>query len=78
MLRKRSVTLQGHSTSVSIEDQYWGELKRMAADAGLSVATLIERIDQTRGAANLSSAIRLAVLADLKQQLAARASANGS
>ncbi|HEX9906151.1 MAG TPA: ribbon-helix-helix domain-containing protein [Propylenella sp.] len=78
MLRKRSVTLQGHSTSVSIEDQYWAELKRMAADAGLSVATLIERIDQTRGAANLSSAIRLAVLADLKRQLAARASANGS
>jgi predicted DNA-binding ribbon-helix-helix protein len=65
-MRKRSVTLQGHATSVSVEDQYWAELKRMAEEAGLSLGALIERIDRQREVANLSSALRLAVLDDLK------------
>jgi predicted DNA-binding ribbon-helix-helix protein len=63
---KRSVLLQGHATSVSVEDAFWAELKRMAAEAGLSTAAMIERIDGERQAPNLSSALRLAVLADLK------------
>ena len=66
MIRKRSVTLQGHATSVSLEDEYWAELKRMAELSGIPLSLLIERIDGARGAANLSSALRLAVLADLK------------
>ena len=65
-MRKRSVTLRGHSTSVSVEDEYWAELKRMAAEAGVSLSALIDRIDTDRPPANLSSALRLAVLADLK------------
>ena len=69
-MKKRSVLLGGHATSVSVEDAYWTELKRMAVEAGISVAALIERIDRERGAANLSSALRLAVLADLKRQVA--------
>jgi predicted DNA-binding ribbon-helix-helix protein len=70
-MRKRSVNLQGHATSVSLEDEYWVELKRMAAESGIPVAALIERIDGARQVANLSSALRLAVLADLKTKGAA-------
>ena len=72
-MKKRSVLLQGHATSVSLEDEYWTEVKRMAAEAGLSVAAVIEKIDRERQAANLSSALRLAVLRDLKAKLAGRA-----
>ncbi len=70
MIRKRSVTLNAHATSVSLEDQYWEELKRMASELDLSLATLIERVDAARGTHNLSSALRLAVLADLKAKIA--------
>ncbi len=73
MIRKRSVTLQAHATSVSLEDEYWGELKRMAGEIGVPLSTLIERVDAARGAHNLSSALRLAVLADLKAKLASAA-----
>ncbi len=66
MIRKRSVNLQGHATSVSLEDEYWVELKRMAERSGIPLSLMIEQIDSARGAANLSSALRLAVLADLK------------
>jgi len=66
MIRKRSVTLKGHATSVSLEDEYWAELKRIADERGLSLSALIERIDAERPGENLSSALRLAVLADLK------------
>jgi predicted DNA-binding ribbon-helix-helix protein len=70
MIRKRSISLQGHPTSVSLEDAYWAELKRMAGDSGLSLAALLEGIDRRRESLNLSSALRLAVLEDLKAQLA--------
>jgi predicted DNA-binding ribbon-helix-helix protein len=66
---KRSVMLQGHSTSVSLEDEYWSELRRMAGEVGLPVGALIARIDVARGPANLSASLRLAVLADLKARL---------
>ena len=65
-MKKRSVTLAGHPTSVSLEDEFWVELKRIAAEAGLPLAVLVARIDSSRGSANLSSALRLAVLADLR------------
>lgn len=67
-MRKRSVSLRGHATSVSLEDQYWTELKRMAAEARISMAELITAIDEARHQKNLSSALRLAVLDDLKRQ----------
>jgi predicted DNA-binding ribbon-helix-helix protein len=72
MIRKRSVVLRGHATSVSLEDEYWDELQRMAKSAKISLAQLIARIDATRSTDNLSSALRLAVLADLKGQPASR------
>ena len=60
-LRKRSVTIAGHRTSVSLEAPFWSALKEMAAERGISLNALIEEIDRGR-AGNLSSAIRVFVL----------------
>lgn len=60
-LRKRSLTIAGHSTSVSLEDAFWRALKDLAAEDGLSVNALIGRIDAGRQG-NLSSAVRVYVL----------------
>lgn len=65
---KRSVAIAGHQTSVSLEEPFWDELKRMAAERGMSVNGLIADIDARRARTNLSSAIRLEILAALKQR----------
>ena len=69
-LRRHSVSINGHRTSISIEDAFWEELTRTAAARGQSTATLIAEIDRARAAEdpppNLSSALRLHVLATLK------------
>ena len=70
---KRSVKVAGHSTSVSLEDEFWTELKLIADEREISVATLIAEVDQDRKSANLSSALRLSVLRALKRKLADRA-----
>jgi predicted DNA-binding ribbon-helix-helix protein len=64
---KRSVTVAGHRTSISLETEFWTELQRIAKARGLSINALIAELDETRGGHNLSSALRLAVLANLKQ-----------
>ena len=65
---KRSVAIAGHQTSISLEEPFWEELKRMAAERGMSVNGLIADIDARRARTNLSSAIRLEILADLKSE----------
>lgn len=63
MIRKHSATLHGHRTSFSLEDEFWEELKRIAAERDLSIAGLIASIDDARAPdGNLSSALRLHVL----------------
>ena len=64
-LRKRSIVIAGHATSVSMEDAFWRELKAIAAKRGLSINDLIGEIDMAREG-NLSSAIRVYVLENLK------------
>ncbi len=64
-LRKRSVLVAGHKTSVSLEAEFWDELRAIATARGISLNALIAEIDQSRGG-NLSSAIRLYVLAWLR------------
>ena len=63
---KRSVTIAGHATSVSLEEAFWTGLASIAKAEGISVAALMRRIDATRpqgtSASNLSSAIRVFVL----------------
>jgi predicted DNA-binding ribbon-helix-helix protein len=62
---KRSITLYGHKTSVTLESAFWEGLKGIAAAQGTSVERLIATIDHERHECphtNLSSAIRLFVL----------------
>jgi predicted DNA-binding ribbon-helix-helix protein len=61
--RKRSLTLHGHRTSVSLEDPFWIAFVEMARAEGMSVNALAARIDRDRGVSSgLASAIRVAVL----------------
>lgn len=61
-VRKRSVMIAGHTTSVTLETPFWDALKELAAADGVSVNALIERVDAMR-TGNLSSALRVHVLA---------------
>ncbi len=65
---KRSVLIAGHATSLSLEDEFWSELRRMAKARGLSLAALLTEIDAARGARSLSSAARVFVLRALKEE----------
>lgn len=60
--RKRSLSIAGHRTSVSLEDAFWDALKQIAAAEGRSVTALVAQVDSTRGETSLSSALRLHVL----------------
>lgn len=67
MIRKHSVTLRGHRTSFSLEDEFWLEAVSIARQRGISIAGLLTEIDEGRGGeSNLSSAIRVHVLSVLK------------
>ena len=65
MLRKRSVTIAGHRTSISLEDEFWDELVLISKHRGVSLNELVSMIDKKRDN-NLSSAIRIFVLKSLK------------
>ena len=67
-VRKRSVRIAGHRSSVSLEAEFWDELKTLAARRGLSLARLVGEIDRARSGRNLSSALRLAVLHALRER----------
>jgi predicted DNA-binding ribbon-helix-helix protein len=59
---KRSITIAGHATSVSLEPVFWDVLKEMAAESGQSVPNLIRQLDAEARAASLSSTLRVAAL----------------
>jgi len=63
---KHSIILNGHKTSVSLEDQFWAGLREIAARENIAVSALVERIDHGRTGHNLSSAIRVFVLAHFR------------
>lgn len=66
-IRKYSVSIQGHRTSFSLEEEFFAELDRMANERGLPLAALVAEIDLARPkTSNLSSALRLAILADIR------------
>ncbi|MBI1210617.1 MAG: aryl-sulfate sulfotransferase [Alphaproteobacteria bacterium] len=68
-LRKRSVTIQGHRTSVSLEPDFWEALAEVAGAQNRSVAALIAEIDRRSGReTSLSSAIRSFLLAHFRQK----------
>jgi predicted DNA-binding ribbon-helix-helix protein len=60
---KRSLSIAGHRTSISLEDPFWEGAKALAAHRAITLSQLVVEIDAQRGDANLSSALRVAVLA---------------
>lgn len=67
---KHSVTLKGHRTSVSLEDEFWQEFRALAAEKNMPINALVAEIDAERGVdLGLASAIRLFVLRALKERL---------
>lgn len=61
-LKKRSINLSGHATSIALEPEFWAVLDAAAAAKGQSLAALIGQIDQSRGEAPLASACRVTAL----------------
>jgi predicted DNA-binding ribbon-helix-helix protein len=68
-MRKRSLTIAGHHTSIALEPEFWDGLEGLADRRGVRLVTLIENIDSTRQTPNLSSALRVAVLRDVQDRL---------
>ncbi|MBU4527931.1 MAG: ribbon-helix-helix domain-containing protein [Hoeflea sp.] len=63
LIRKHSVSIRGHRTSITLEDAFMDALRQMADQRGLALAALIAEIDGAQATpGNLSSALRLAVL----------------
>ena len=65
-IRKHSLTVAGHRTSLSLEEAFWRALKDQARAEGRSLAALVEEIDRERQG-NLSSAVRVYVLERAKR-----------
>jgi predicted DNA-binding ribbon-helix-helix protein len=69
-MHKRSITIRGHQTSITLEDAFWDELSALANARKLSLSALVAEIDKARGTpGNLSSALRLHVLEALKRKI---------
>jgi len=65
---KHSIVIDGHKTSVSLEDAFWSSLKEIAHAQGATLGQTVAEIDKARQRANLSSAIRLFVLEYFRSQ----------
>jgi predicted DNA-binding ribbon-helix-helix protein len=62
-LKKRSISIAGHATSITLEDEFWEQLSIISKERNLSIPKLIEQIDNDRAEdQNLSSAIRVYIL----------------
>lgn len=68
-IRKRSVIVAGHRTSVSLEPEFWTALRDIAERRGLSINALVAEVDKGRNG-NLSSALRVFVLATFQAGIA--------
>jgi predicted DNA-binding ribbon-helix-helix protein len=66
---KRSIVVDGHKTSVSLEDAFWNSLKEIGRERHMTLSDLVAAIDSQRQHGNLSSAIRLFVLDFYRAQL---------
>jgi predicted DNA-binding ribbon-helix-helix protein len=62
VLKKRSITLSGHATSVALEPEFWVALEALARAGGVNLTLLIGRIDEGRAGRPLASACRIAAL----------------
>jgi predicted DNA-binding ribbon-helix-helix protein len=66
---KRSIVLNGHKTSVSLENEFWEGLRQIADGQQLKISALVQRIDNERTNRNLSSAIRIFVFSHFRERL---------
>ena len=64
---KRSLTIAGHRTSLSLEPEFWLALQESARTEKKTVASIVGELDRTRGSRNLSSAIRVWLLKRAKK-----------
>jgi predicted DNA-binding ribbon-helix-helix protein len=69
-IRKHSVVINGHKTSISLEDEFYEQVKAMAARRECKISEVVEEIEAVNAGKNLSSQIRLAVLRDMAARLA--------
>lgn len=74
-MKKHSISIEGHRTSISLEDAFWNGLQHIARERDVSLQSLIREIDEARTAGltdlpseNLSSAIRVMVLRYYQQE----------
>lgn len=75
---KRSFTLRGHQTSISLEEAFWDALKEAAEREGKTTAALVAQIDETRGNCGLSGAVRTWILDYYRRRHAAGAYDGGN
>jgi predicted DNA-binding ribbon-helix-helix protein len=68
LIIKRSLSIKGHRTSISLEEEFWTLLKSIAAQKNISFAQLVAEIDSERRQVNLSSALRVFVLNNLLEK----------
>jgi predicted DNA-binding ribbon-helix-helix protein len=68
-IRKHSIIIAGQKTSVSLEDAFWNDLRRIAGGRDVTLSDLVTIIDADRQHSNLSSAIRLFVLSFYRDQI---------
>jgi predicted DNA-binding ribbon-helix-helix protein len=68
-IRKRSLSIAGHRTSISLEQEFWDALAEAAAAKQKSTSALVVEIDKQRQQHNLSSALRVWVLNHLRAQV---------
>ena len=66
---KRSIVINDHKTSVSLEDAFWNSLKDLALRQHITLSKMVGEIDLHRRNGNLSSAIRLFVLENVRSQI---------
>ena len=66
---KRSIVIAGHRTSVSLEEPFWAGLKEIAHGRQMTLSTMVGDIDTRRRQGNLSSAIRLFVLDNVRARI---------
>ena len=69
-VKKRSIAIGGHKTSVSLEDYFWTSLKQIARERTTTVSELVEVVDASREVGNLSSTIRVFVLDHYRNNVA--------
>jgi predicted DNA-binding ribbon-helix-helix protein len=67
-IAKRSVVLDHHKTSISLEDEFWNGVRAIADRKNMKLTELLQQIDSERSHSNLSSAIRVFVLNETRAE----------